>query len=73
MCLSNLSILSLPDDGYSRNVSCALHLNSTCLLWTSERNQRVYYGQVREINLIRLVLKRQMTILVQNILTYDKL
>jgi len=30
--LSNLSILSVPDEGYSRNVSCALNLMSTFLL-----------------------------------------
>jgi hypothetical protein len=28
---SNLSILSLPDEGYSRNASCALNLKSTFL------------------------------------------
>jgi hypothetical protein len=30
--LSNLSILSVPDKGYSRNVSCTLNLTSTFLL-----------------------------------------
>ena len=30
--LSNLSILSVPDEGYSRNASCALNLISTFLL-----------------------------------------
>ena len=30
--LSNLSILSLPDEGYSRNASCAPNLISTFLL-----------------------------------------
>jgi hypothetical protein len=32
--LSNLSILSVPDEGYSRNASGALNLISTFLLWT---------------------------------------
>ena len=30
--LSNLLILSVPDEGYSRNVPCALNLMSTFLL-----------------------------------------
>jgi hypothetical protein len=30
--LSNLSILSVPDEGYSRNACCALNLISTFLL-----------------------------------------
>jgi len=30
--VSNLSILSVPDEGYSRNASCALNLISTFLL-----------------------------------------
>jgi hypothetical protein len=34
--LSNISILSIPDDGYSRNVSCALNLISTILSLTDE-------------------------------------
>ena len=31
--LFNLSTLSVPDEGYSRNASCALNLISTVLLW----------------------------------------
>ena len=31
--LSNQSILSIPDEGYSRNTSCALNLISTFLLY----------------------------------------
>jgi hypothetical protein len=30
--LSNLSILSVPDEGYSRNAPCALYIISTLLL-----------------------------------------
>ena len=32
ICLSNLSILNVPDEGYSRNASCALNVISTFLL-----------------------------------------
>jgi len=32
LLLSNLLTLSIPDEGYSRNVSCALNLISTFLL-----------------------------------------
>ena len=32
ICLSNLLIVSVPDEGYSRDASCALHFISTFLL-----------------------------------------
>jgi hypothetical protein len=32
--LSNLLIMSVPDEGYSRNVSCTLNLISTFLIQT---------------------------------------
>ena len=43
--LSNLSTLSVPDEGYSRKASCALNLISTFLLW---------YLHAREFKLIHI-------------------
>ena len=49
--LSNLSILSVPDEGYSRNTSCVLNLISTvfCTLKATEKNAQHYYrSEARE-------------------------
>jgi hypothetical protein len=41
---SNLSILSVPDEGYSRNASCAIKLISTFVLFVTTIGQMILWG-----------------------------
>jgi hypothetical protein len=49
--LSNVSVLTVPDEGYSRNVSCTLNLISTFLLHTGMfiffYSSWLWYGMLR--------------------------
>ena len=68
--LSNLSTLSVPDEGYSRNASCALNLIFTFLLWCI-LDVKQFIGNY--INLLDLIIQSwQITKLLQFSWSYLK-
>ena len=58
LCVKDILILSVPDEGYSRNVSCTLNLISTFLFQSYMQS----YLILRIINLLQIQMSVKKTI-----------